>query len=902
MQQVSTDDRGPERDMTGNNIRRAFLDFFVEHGHLEVASSPVVPAEDPTLLFTNAGMNQFKQVFTGEETRQYLRAVSAQKCIRVSGKHNDLENVGRTPRHHTFFEMMGNFSFGDYFKEEAVALAWEFLRETIGLPKDRLYVTIFTEDDEAEKVWTAATDIDPLRIYRLGRKDNYWSMGETGPQGPCSEILFDLAPTPDTNPATIDPTDGDRLLEIWNLVFMQYDALPGGEIVPLPGPSIDTGLGLERLASIMQGVASNYETDLVLPLIEEVAGITGIDYDPGNEGLSHRVIADHVRGLTFAITDGVIPSNEGRGYVLRRLLRRAARHGRKLEMSEPFIHRLVARVVDIFSEAYPEVAAAAERVKLVVKTEEERFGETLDQGIHRFDELARSVEANGDVAIPGRDAFMLYDTFGFPLDLTEVMAEERGLPVDVEGFQEALKEQKERSRADRADRDESLEEEAHAAAESIRPEQGRTFVGYKRDNWTFDTKAVALFNDQFEQVVHLDQGEEGWLVLVETPFFAESGGQTADTGEIRGEAFSFRVEKVQRIGSVIFHGGIVSSGSLSPGSVTADIDAIRRERIMRNHTATHLLHSALREVLGEHVQQSGSLVEADRLRFDFSHFSSMSDAEQAEVERWVNRAVQADVAMVTSELPQQEALAAGALAFFGDKYGDIVRVVDAPGWAKELCGGTHVARTGEIGYFRLTQEGSISSGVRRIEAITAQDAVETAIREHQSLLGLKELLGGRGEADLVNQAEQLLEENRTLRKATAREAEKRGLDQVDVLIGNATEVEGVPVVVGRVEAVDIGMMRSLADAVRNKLGRGVGVLGMEHEEKVILLCVVSDDLVSEGWKAGPIINRVAELTGGKGGGKPHLAQAGGPDPKKLDEALSSVPDIVRSHAPILPVS
>ncbi len=882
--------------MTGNEIRRAFLDFFVEHGHLEVASSPVVPAEDPTLLFTNAGMNQFKQVFTGEETRQYLRAVSAQKCIRVSGKHNDLENVGRTPRHHTFFEMMGNFSFGDYFKEEAVALAWEFLCETIGLPKERLYVTIFTEDDEAEEIWTSFTDIDPKRIYRLGRKDNYWSMGETGPQGPCSEILFDLAPTSDTNPNSIDPTDGDRLLEIWNLVFMQYDALPTGEIVPLPSPSIDTGLGLERLASVMQGVGSNYETDLVLPLIEEVSAISGVDYDAGEAGLSHRVIADHIRGLTFAITDGVIPSNEGRGYVLRRLLRRAARHGRKLEMREPFMHLLVPEVVNIFRDAYPETAAAAERVMLVVKTEEERFGETLDQGIQRFEELARSVETNGDVAIPGRDAFTLYDTFGFPLDLTQVMAEERGLPVDVEGFQEALEEQKERSRADRASKAGSMDEEALGAVEIIRPEHGRIFIGYERENQEYDTKVVAIFNQDFQQVVHLDQGEPGYLVLAETPFYVEAGGQAADTGEIRGEASSFRVERVHRFGGVIFHGGMVSAGAVGPGPVVAAIDPVRRERIMRNHTATHLLHAALREVLGDHVQQSGSLVEPDRLRFDFSHFASMSMDEQAEVERWVNRAIQADVALEVREMPQQEAHAEGALAFFGDKYGDVVRVVDVPGWAKEFCGGTHVSRTGEIGFFRLTQEGSISSGVRRIEAITAQDAVEMTIREHHTLLQLREVLGGTGDADLLDHAEQLVRENKSLRKATEKDAVQRGMDQVDELMGNATEIEGVPVVVGRVEAADIGMMRNLADALRNKLGRGVGVLGMELDEKAVLLCVVSDDLVEEGWLAGSIVNTVAEITGGKGGGKPHLAQAGGPDTMKLDEALGSVPEIIRLQA------
>ncbi|MFC1559457.1 alanine--tRNA ligase-related protein, partial [Gemmatimonadota bacterium] len=495
--------------------------------------------------------------------------------------------------------------------------------------------------------------------------------------------------------------------------------------------------------------------------------------------------------------------------------------------------------------------------------------------------------------IPGRDAFTLYDTFGFPLDLTEVMAMERGFPVDVEGFQEALKEQKERSRADRASKAGSMDEEAMSAVEIVRPEHGRTFVGYERENWEYDTKVVTIFNQHFVQVVHLDQGEPGYLVLAETPFFVEAGGQTADIGEIRGEVSSFRVDRVHRFGGVVFHGGMVSAGSVGPGPVVAAIDEVRRERIMRNHTATHLLHAALREVLGDHVQQSGSLVEPERLRFDFSHFASVSMEEQAEVERWVNRAIQADIAIEVKEMPQQEALAEGALAFFGDKYGDVVRVVDAPGWAKEFCGGTHISRTGEIGYFRLTQEGSISSGVRRIEAITAQDAVEATIREHNTLMQLREVLGGTGNAELLAQAEQLVRENKSLRKVTEKDAVQRGMDQVDELMESATEVEGV---VGRVEAANIGMMRNLADALRNKLGRGVGVLGMELEEKAVLLCVVSDDLVAEGWLADSIVNTVAEITGGKGGGKPHLAQAGGPDTMKLDEALGSVPEIIRSHA------
>jgi len=642
--------------MTGSEIRRAFLDYFRERQHAEVASSPVVPAEDPTLLFTNAGMNQFKSVFTGEETRSYSRATSAQKCIRVSGKHNDLENVGRTPRHHTFFEMMGNFSFGDYFKEDAIFFAWEFLTETMGLPRDRMYATVYEEDDEAEALWKRVTDIDPERIYRLGKKDNYWSMGETGPQGPCSEVLFDLSPTPDTDPGSIDPTDGSRFLEVWNLVFMQFDALPSGELVDLPKPSIDTGLGLERLVSIMQGVESNYEADLVRPLIDGIMELTGVEYDPGDAGISHRVIADHIRALTFAIADGVVPANDGRGYVLRRLLRRAARHGRKLDMHEPFIYRLVSTVRSLFEGAYPELTGAAERVELVIRTEEERFGETLDQGIERFEELAESVAERGEDRIPGQEAFVLYDTYGFPLDLTEVMAEERGLAVDTGGFEASMEEQKERSRADRAAKAAVSDESALAAAEGIPAEAGRTFIGHDRDRWQARTELVALFDSDFAPVERIGQGEEGYAVLRETPFYAESGGQVPDEGEIEGEGFVFGVERVDRVGGVIYHRGRISAGVAAPGAIEARINGSRRDWIMRNHTATHLMHAALREILGTHVQQSGSLVEPDRLRFDFSHLSPVTSEEQVEVDRWVNRAIWSNAPVTHREMPYQEAI------------------------------------------------------------------------------------------------------------------------------------------------------------------------------------------------------------------------------------------------------
>jgi alanyl-tRNA synthetase len=882
--------------MTGNQVRRAFLDYFIERGHTEVSSSPVVPAEDPTLLFTNAGMNQFKRVFTGEEPRGYSRATTAQKCIRVSGKHNDLENVGRTPRHHTFFEMMGNFSFGDYFKDDAVHYAWEFLTETVGLPKDRLYATIYEEDDEVEEVWKRITDIDPRRIYRLGKKDNYWSMGDTGPQGPCSEVLYDMAPAPDSDPGAIDPTDGSRFLEIWNLVFMQYEALGSGDLVDLPKPSIDTGLGLERLTSILQGVESNYDCDLVRPLVEMVSELSGRGYDPGEEGTSHRVIADHIRALTFAIADGVVPANDGRGYVLRRLLRRAARHGRKLDMHEPFIYRLIPVVLEMFVDAYPELAAAADRVELVVRTEEERFGETLDQGIERFEELAESVEKGGGGQIPGPEAFVLYDTFGFPLDLTEVMAEERGLSVDTVGFDTAMGEQKKRSRADRAKQGTGSDEAALAAADTLPAESGRQFVGYTPERWVCPTSALALFDAEYQSVERLGQGDEGYIVLDETPFYAESGGQVSDMGEIAGDGFAFGVERVDRVGGVIFQRGRVLAGVAGAGAVEACVDVDRRRWIMRNHTATHLMHAALREILGSHVHQAGSLVEPARLRFDFSHFSAVTQEEQLEVDRWVNRAIWANAPVSDREMPYQEAIESGALAFFGDKYGDLVRVVEIAGLSMELCGGTHVERTGEIGLFRLEGEGSISSGVRRVEGSTAHDAVERTMQEREWLDRLGQMLGSK-DAELIQRIQSLLDENRVLRKELGQAATEKGRDQVDQLLDSAVDLDGLTIVAGRVQVPDVGVLRTLADQIRNKLKSGIGVLGMEQDGKAVLLCIVTDDLVKNGWTAGPIVNDVAAITGGRGGGKPHLAQAGGPDADKLNEALEAVREIVSRHEP-----
>ena len=719
--------------MRSHEIRSSFLEYFADHGHKIVPSSPLIPHDDPTLLFTNAGMNQFKKVFVGLEKRDYRTAASSQKCIRAGGKHNDLENVGVTARHHTFFEMLGNFSFGDYFKEEAIAYAWEYITKILGLRPSNLYATVFTDDDEAERLWRKIAPELGDRVLRFGEKDNYWSMGETGPCGPCSEIHYDRG---DKYPGELNG-EGDRYMEIWNLVFMQFDRDESGNLTPLPKPSVDTGAGLERFAMILQNAESCYGTDLFTTMIDKVSELSGVEYSKDQQGISHKVIADHVRALSFAIADGGIISNEGRGYVLRRILRRASRHGRLLDMHEPFIYKLVRPLTEIMGDHYPELNAKREHIELVVKSEEEQFGRTLDTGLEIFEDIVKKIESTGSKVIPGSDVFRLYDTYGFPVDLTEVMASERGLHVDMKGFEEELAKQRERSRK------ESNFKIISSGAFIIkkRDKQVEPFVGYKLQKIETGILGSKSIDDNYN------------IILNQTPFYAESGGQIGDTGYIYSDDFRIRVEDTQKQGEEILHIGKIESGDISEeysGKVIAEIDYARRADIKRNHTATHLLHKALRIILGDHVHQSGSLVDNNKLRFDFTHPKAMTPEEVGKVENLVREKIKEDLPVKWSEMSFDEAKKMGAMALFGEKYGDEVRVVETGDFSIELCGGTHVDTTADIGDFFITQETAIAAGMRRIEAISGRGA-EDYFAEQNVIISDIESLINRGAEELSSQ-------------------------------------------------------------------------------------------------------------------------------------------------------
>ena len=868
--------------MRSAEIRERFLRFFEERGHVRVPSSPVVPYDDPTLLFTNAGMNQFKNIFLGLERRSYKRATSAQKCIRVSGKHNDLEQVGRDTTHHTFFEMLGNWSFGDYYKKEAIDFAWELLTKDYGLPPDRLWATVFREDDEAEELW--ARIIPRRRILRFGEDENFWEMGDTGPCGPCTEIHLDLGPGHGCGRSDCGPNcphceeaNDFRFVELWNLVFIQYNRREDGSLEELPQKHVDTGMGLERLAAILQGKGSNYDTDLFRPLIAKLEELSGRSYE--EDPTPFRVVADHIRTLSFAVADGAVPSNEGRGYVLRRILRRASRFGRKLDLHEPFLYKLVSVVGEVMGEAYPEVVEKGEYVAKVIKSEEEAFGRTLDRGLERFSEVVEGLKAHGERIIPGEEAFRLYDTYGFPLDLTQLMAEEEGLSVDVEGFERAMERQREMARrTSRFQAQVDLGEGWREVSEGPSSE----FVGYDEEKVVAAVRALREVGGDVE------------VILSHTPFYAEAGGQVGDTGWLRAEGFLIEVTDTRRVAGEIVHRGKLREGSLErvPTEVVAEIDHVRRASIRRNHTATHLLHRALREVLGEHVRQSGSLVAPERLRFDFTHFAGTSPEELEAVEKLVNGWIREDVPVRTEEMPLQEALRTGAIAIFGEKYGEVVRVVEVEGVSKELCGGTHVARTGEIGLFRIESEGSVAAGIRRIEALTGEEA-ERADREDRRLLSeLGALLNASGR-EILGRVEELLERVRRLEKEVSALKRRDALSKVREVVSGAVEVEGLKVVAEKVEAQDPEVLREMADRLRDALGKGVGVLGTEADGKALLVAVATEDAVSCGVRADVLVREVAKLVGGGGGGRPHLAQAGGKRPERLEEALAKVPEVVR---------
>ncbi|MDR2207957.1 MAG: alanine--tRNA ligase [Azoarcus sp.] len=873
--------------MKSFEIREQFLKFFESRGHRVVASSSLVPADDPTLLFTNAGMNQFKDVFLGFDKRPYTRAATSQKCVRAGGKHNDLENVGYTARHHTFFEMLGNFSFGDYFKHDAIVYAWELLTGVFKLPKEKLYVSVYAEDDEAFGIWTSVVGLAPERVIRIGdnkgaryASDNFWMMGDTGPCGPCTEIFYDHGShIPGGLPGTPDE-DGDRYIEIWNIVFMQFNRDEAGAMHPLPKPSVDTGMGLERIAAVMQGVHSNYEIDLFQTLIAAAARETSAA-DMASPSL--RVLADHIRACSFLIADGVIPGNEGRGYVLRRIIRRAIRHGYKLGARAAFFHRLVPDLVREMGAAYPELSAGESRIADVLKTEEERFFATIENGMTILEAGLTEVKGQGRVSFDGELAFKLHDTFGFPLDLTADVCREQGMSVDTVAFDAAMARQKEQARA-------AGKFKMTASLDYTGPET--VFHGY--DSLERDAEILALYRDG-AAVDELREGDLGVVVLDNTPFYAESGGQVGDTGELRAGAGIFAVEDTQKIQATVFgQHGIVKTGTLCVGGkVTARVDAAARAATARNHSVTHLMHKALREVLGSHVQQKGSLVDPGKTRFDFAHNAPMTAEEIRAVEARVNAEILSNTANQAAVMPLEEAQKTGAMMLFGEKYDDTVRVLTI-GTSKELCGGTHVTRTGDIGFFKVLSESGIAAGVRRIEAVTGENALHITQTQEQYLAGIALLLKTQPEA-LGERVSGLIEQVRALEKEVARLKSKLAGSQIDDLVEQAVDIEGdAKLLTATLEGVDPATLRETLDKLKNKLKNAVIVLSTVRDEKVSLIAGVTAELTSR-IKAGDLVNFVAQQVGGKGGGRADMAQAGGTEPKGLARALGSVLDWVKKR-------
>jgi len=830
--------------MTSNELRQAFLDYFRDKQHEIVASSPLVPGNDPTLLFTNSGMVQFKDVFLGSDERRYDRAATSQRCVRAGGKHNDLENVGYTTRHHTFFEMLGNFSFGDYFKRDAIKYAWEFLTDTLGLPPERLWVTVFEEDEEAAQIWLEEMQVGPERFSRMGKKDNFWAMGDTGPCGPCSEIFYDHGPDIEGGPPGSPDEDGDRYVEIWNLVFMQFDRLADGEMVPLPKPSVDTGMGLERIAAVMQGVHSNYQIDLFANVIAAAAKALGVKND-GSSSLN--VIADHIRACAFLIVDGVLPGNEGRGYVLRRIIRRAIRHGRKLSTDGLFFNKLVGPLAKEMGDAYPELVKAQAHVEKVLVKEEKRFAETLDQGMEILEGAIAGLKGK---EIPGDVVFKLYDTYGFPVDLTADIARERGLTVDQDGFEEAMTGQRDRARA--ASKFSAL------SGDAIKTDIESTFSGY--EGTEASSEVVALFNDG-KPVDKLSVGDDGAVILASTCFYAESGGQVGDTGTLSAGDHSFTVIDTQKSAKAIVHYGSVQAGELSVGDkVNARVDADRRQAIRLNHSATHLMHAALRTVLGDHVQQKGSLVAPDRLRFDFSHYEAVTAGQLQEIEDIVNDEIRHNVAADTQVMSYEDAIETGAVALFGEKYGDDVRVLHFADFSVELCGGTHVDRTGDIGLFKITSEGGVASGVRRIEAVTGRGALEWLGARSQSLDSVAAMLRSPPDEAAVK-VEQLLKRNKNLEKELAAAKQALVTGSAGDHTADVQEIGGIKVLAARIDGADAKTLREAVDRYKDKLKSAIIVLGSVDNGVVRLAAGVTKDNTDR-VRAGDLIKPVAEQVGG----------------------------------------
>jgi alanyl-tRNA synthetase len=878
--------------MRGAEVRAAFLDYFDKRGHRVVKSSPLVPYNDPTLLFTNAGMVQFKRVFLQEETREYARAASAQKCLRAGGKHNDMENVGRTARHHTFFEMLGNFSFGDYFKEGAIEMGWEFLTEYLHLPPERLWVSVFKDDDEAASIWQEGVGLPAERIVRMGEKDNFWAMGDTGPCGPCSEIIIDQGADVGCGAPTCGVgCDCDRFLELWNLVFMQYNRDMDGRLSPLPKPSIDTGMGLERIAAVVQGVKSNYDTDLFQGIIGRVEEISGAQYGADvDKDVSIKVIADHARAVTFLLAEGVFPANEGRGYVLRRIIRRALRHGKLLGIEGPCLPSMAERVIGVMGEAYPEIKEGGGHLQQILQREEERFSETLDNGLKILQEEMEQLKAKGKKVLPGAMVFKLYDTFGFPLDLTEDIVREGGMTIDLEGFERSMGDQRRRAR-------DAWEGEMEAGLlpiyQALITEGVATqFIGYETLQVSSEVLRI-IQKDQFATLAR--SGEAVEIITAQTPFYGEAGGQVGDQGVIQGEDLLIEVHDVIRpLPELIVHQGVIKQGTVQVGArVQLQVDGERRRATARNHTATHILQAALREVVGGHINQAGSLVAPERLRFDFTHFEAIDQDTLERIETLVNRWIWEDTPLLVEIMATDEAVERGATALFGEKYGAQARVLSLGDYSQELCGGTHVRRTGEIGIFKLLSESGVAAGVRRIEALTGAGALDYLRAQGHELQEVAQLLKARP-GEVASKVEKLLGGQRALEREI--EALRRRLATAQTTGGpEVKEVKGIKVVAFRADGVDHKGLREMGDGIKAKIGSGIVLVGGEHEGKITLVLMVTKDL-TEQFRADELIQGIAEQIEGKGGGNPFLARTGSARVEKLDAALEAIYKIVEKRA------
>ena len=883
--------------MKAQETRETFLDFFAKKKHKIVKSSLLLPKDDPTILFTNAGMNQFKNIFLGLEKRSYKRATSVQKCLRVSGKHNDLDQVGKTNKHHTFFEMLGNFSFGDYFKEEAIVYAWELITDVYKLKKDNIYITIYKEDDEAFKIWDEKIRVSSDRIFRFGKKDNYWSMGDTGPCGPCSEIHYDIGSDIEKgDPSSLIEKGSDRFLELWNLVFMQYYQDEKGKQHPLPSSSIDTGMGLERIVASLQGKKSNFDTDLFHPLIETVCDLSQREYPSDDEGdLSVRIIADHSRALSFLIADGIMPSNEGRGYVLRRLIRRAYRSGNSLGIEEPFLYRLVGVVSDIMKDAYPELLTSVNYISKVCQSEEKRFALTLSSGLRTFSQIIDTAHKKGQKVLDGAHVFKLYDTFGFPLDLSQELAEEKNMTVDEEGFNHELEQQRQRARLawkGEADR------KARKAYENLKDLHIR-FVGYEKEKIA-EAKVIALMKSE-HKVHELKEGDTGEVFIDQTPFYAESGGQIGDSGILKNPHFSAVVENAYYpIPGIIAHKVKVLSGRIKENdSVETSVDASKRKAISNNHTATHLLHASLRQILGDHIKQAGSLVSPERFRFDFTHFATLSSSELRQIEQLINEKIREDIEVKTQITTLEEGLNEGAVAIFEEKYGETVRMVIINDFSKELCGGVHVHSTGQLGLFKIISESSIAAGMRRIEALTAEEALKYVQDTDEIITGIQQTVGSPRK-ELPSQIDKLKDslkekekEAKSLRQKLAnlkygkelKDEIKETVKATDSLeVSIKKDIKGIKVYTQIVEGLNNTELRELADSLKQKIGSGIVILGMASEQKVFLVMAVTKDLIDR-IQANDFIQEIAPMLGGGGGGRPDFAQAGGTKPEQLDQVI-----------------